>query len=874
MAVLQLAGQRLTVFHLIAMLLVMGIGLNYALFFDRPDEGSTALFAAGHLRDDPARLRHAGVFLQPGAARDRPDGHRRRAGRLPRLRSVWREDEAARRHGVHRDQRARPRQRRHARGAAPRQGRPEGRTTSTAPSCAPGSAASPASRKRRHRRRSPTSTAATTASRAGAAAGRLLRAFASAERSYGAERDRRAARHQHLGHPADRARLPPARRDGALPADLRYRHAQNLYSLADFVRRSLGLEGPALAVSTACSSSAKVFAARARCIEAGVIDAAVVGGVDSLCLTTLYGFNSLQLLADEPCRPFDAGAQRHVDRRGCGFRPARANRGAPRPCAARLRRIERRPPHVHAAPGRRRRARRDAPALARAGLEPAAIDYVNLHGTGTPANDGAEDRALVRLFGARVPVSSTKGCTGHTLGAAGHRRGDRLLPRARARLHPGDAEHRPRSSPALRERRSCCENRAAPVRRALSNSFGFGGSNCSLVFGGIGLLGAGPRGLARGRARAVAASALPPTTVAACRAGALLPPAERRRCAPSVAWALAVAQEAVAHAGLQAPTRSPWCSPRATATATSCIASARALATPAAAISPTRFHNSVHNAAAGYWSIGAHSQRRVHRVCALRRLVRRRPARGGLPDRRRSAPGAAGGGRPALPAAARRRTGRSRHGFAAALALEPGAGLEVAAGRMRPATRVAAARTSKATPPPRRCRCSRRWPGPAKRSCACRSPSARCRSASAHEPGPRRDRARWCRTRARCACSTKCSSGTRARIACRATSHRDPGNPLRSAAGLAGDLRRRVRRAGDGGARQSSATNSTIQEGLSGRPARRGVRSVERLDAEADDLVVRAQRAGGGKRPPAVRFPRRGGRTRAAEGTAVGRASQ
>ncbi|HWV89282.1 MAG TPA: beta-ketoacyl synthase N-terminal-like domain-containing protein, partial [Burkholderiales bacterium] len=98
------------------------------------------------------------------------------------------------------------------------------------------------------------------------------------------------------------------RRDSAgnLPADVRYRHAQNLYSMTDFVRRTLALEGPSITVSTACSSSAKVFASAARYLEAGIADAAVVGGVDSLCLTTMHGFSSLQLVADEPCRPFDA----------------------------------------------------------------------------------------------------------------------------------------------------------------------------------------------------------------------------------------------------------------------------------------------------------------------------------------------------------------------------------------------------------------------------------------------------------------------------------------------------------------------------------------------------------------------------------------
>ena len=93
---------------------------------------------------------------------------------------------------------------------------------------------------------------------------------------------------------------------GALPADLRYAQTHDIYSVARYVRERLGLKGPACVVSTACSSSAKVFAAAQRMIALGVIDAAVVGGVDSLCLTTLYGFHALELVAPDICRPWDA----------------------------------------------------------------------------------------------------------------------------------------------------------------------------------------------------------------------------------------------------------------------------------------------------------------------------------------------------------------------------------------------------------------------------------------------------------------------------------------------------------------------------------------------------------------------------------------
>jgi len=98
------------------------------------------------------------------------------------------------------------------------------------------------------------------------------------------------------------------RRDsnGDLPPDFDYARTQDNFSLADFVAHELELEGPCHVVSTACSSSAKVFASAARMIAVGLADAAVVGGVDSLCGTTLYGFRSLELVSTEPCRPFDA----------------------------------------------------------------------------------------------------------------------------------------------------------------------------------------------------------------------------------------------------------------------------------------------------------------------------------------------------------------------------------------------------------------------------------------------------------------------------------------------------------------------------------------------------------------------------------------
>ena len=269
--------------------------------------------------------------------------------------------------------------------------------------------------------------------------------------------------------------------DGALPADFDYGATQNSFSLADFVGRALALNGPRWVVSTACSSSAKVFGNAERLIRAGLIDAAVVGGVDSLCLTTLYGFNALELLSGTICRPWDAS------RNGLSIGEAAAFALLERDCAAPQAWLlgvgesndgyHMSTPHPEGA-GAIAAMRA---ALADAGLQPADIDYINLHGTATPSNDAAEDRAVASVFGSDTPCSSTKGATGHTLGAAGGVEAAIALLSIRHGLMPGGLNTE-QIDPALRLN-YLRANRAAPVRRVLSNSFGFGGSNASLVFG-------------------------------------------------------------------------------------------------------------------------------------------------------------------------------------------------------------------------------------------------------------------------------------------------------------------------------------------------------------------------------------------------------
>jgi len=270
---------------------------------------------------------------------------------------------------------------------------------------------------------------------------------------------------------------------GALPDDFVYRHTHNAFSLAEFTRDYFGLEGMAMAISTACSSSAKVFAAAARQLALGTIDAAIVGGVDTLCLTTLYGFASLQLTSSQPCRPYDVARDGISIGEGAAFGLLeRAPR--PEPGAVLLMGVGESSDAYHmSAPhpqGLGARMAMEA-ALRSAGIGADAVDYINLHGTATPANDAAEGLAIQALFGDRAPCNSTKGATGHTLGAAGAV-GAVICALA---LTDGQLPGSPGTQvldPTLPIRYQT-HSVAAPVRRALSNSFGFGGSNCSLVLG-------------------------------------------------------------------------------------------------------------------------------------------------------------------------------------------------------------------------------------------------------------------------------------------------------------------------------------------------------------------------------------------------------
>jgi len=271
---------------------------------------------------------------------------------------------------------------------------------------------------------------------------------------------------------------------GSLPGGFRYHATVNAYSLGDFIGRYLGLTGPSFVVSSACSSTAKVFGNAARMIAAGACDAAVVGGADSLCLTTLYGFRSLELTSRRPCRPFDRERDGISLGEGAGFallEKPRAGASADAPMLLGVGEssdaYHMSAPHPEGAGAKLAMQR----ALASARLGAADIDYINLHGTATPTNDAAEDAAVVELFGRKTPASSTKGATGHLCGAAGITEAVISMLAVRHGLLPGSA-HTRSVDPALKTN-YVLETREARVRRVLTNSFGFGGSNCSLVIG-------------------------------------------------------------------------------------------------------------------------------------------------------------------------------------------------------------------------------------------------------------------------------------------------------------------------------------------------------------------------------------------------------
>lgn len=271
--------------------------------------------------------------------------------------------------------------------------------------------------------------------------------------------------------------------DGRFPPDLRRPLIHQPHSLGGFLQQATGWQGPCLTVSTACSSSAKAFAVGARWLAQDLCDAVLVGGCDSLCESTLHGFASLALTSPAACRPFDSRRDGISIGEAAAFAMlVKADAEDPPGSTYLLGYGESADAHHMSAPhpeGAGARLAIEA-ALKRAALRPDEIGYINLHGTASRLNDEVEARLIADMFPTAVPASSTKGWTGHTLGAAGALEAVFSLLALERGLLPGTlncSAPDPVCGPQL-----MTGNIERDVRTVLSNSFGFGGTNAALVF--------------------------------------------------------------------------------------------------------------------------------------------------------------------------------------------------------------------------------------------------------------------------------------------------------------------------------------------------------------------------------------------------------
>jgi len=266
--------------------------------------------------------------------------------------------------------------------------------------------------------------------------------------------------------------------EGVFPERYDFRRQHTFGAVLHVVSSLSGATGPAWMASTACTSSGKPFASAARLIEAGVIDAAIVGGLDTLCTMTLLGFQSLQALDYRVCRPF------HCERGGINIGEGGALALVERTGDARVLVTgvgETSDAYHFSAPHPEGRGALSAMrgALAQASRSPEDIDHVNAHGTGTRLNDVAEAKAISALLGDSVPVVSTKGFTGHTLGAAAALE----FAFAACAVEEGWIPPSLGADSVDPEISLTIPNRVTrgSFRRVLSNSFAFGGNNVCLL---------------------------------------------------------------------------------------------------------------------------------------------------------------------------------------------------------------------------------------------------------------------------------------------------------------------------------------------------------------------------------------------------------
>lgn len=253
---------------------------------------------------------------------------------------------------------------------------------------------------------------------------------------------------------------------------------------ANFLKLELGLAGPCYAISTACSSSSKTLASAQRLIAAGICDAVLTGGVDSLCRLTLNGFKSLDIMSEKPCTPLDKDRSGISIGEGAGLLLLEKPHDDHADCVHLLGCGESSDAFHMTAPhpeGRGAIAAMQG-ALGQAGIEAGQIDYVNLHATGTVLNDQSEMRAMQTIFGTNIHCSGTKGLTGHTLGATG---GIESIIGWLCLVN----QFRPGTCGLIETDAAFSCNiiknseTNIPVKTVMNNNFGFGGNNTSLVLG-------------------------------------------------------------------------------------------------------------------------------------------------------------------------------------------------------------------------------------------------------------------------------------------------------------------------------------------------------------------------------------------------------
>lgn len=274
--------------------------------------------------------------------------------------------------------------------------------------------------------------------------------------------------------------------EGVLPDDYHYGH-QELSAPASFLSERFQLSGPSYSISTACTSGARALLSAKRLLQAGICDAVLCGGVDTLCDLTLHGFSSLEATSERICNPISA------NRDGINIGEAAAlflMTREPAPIAL-LGGGATSDAHHISAPDPQGRGAIEAmrKALVNASTNAEQIQYLNLHGTATEHNDAMESLAVATVFPHGVACSSSKPLTGHTLGAAGaleaafcwlalsdHNPARQVPP------HRWDGEHDP-ALPRLALAMPGSILKQGGPRRMMSNSFAFGGNNISLILG-------------------------------------------------------------------------------------------------------------------------------------------------------------------------------------------------------------------------------------------------------------------------------------------------------------------------------------------------------------------------------------------------------